>query len=267
MVIGAPDTGKTTFARYLFAELIRTGGPAAFLDGDPGQSTLGPPATMTLALPEPGSESFPPTGKTWRWFVGSTSPAGHMLPVLVGAARLVKAAHSAGVQTVVYDTSGLIDPAAGGAALKFAKIDLLQPAVVFAIQKEEELEPILQPLRRSRGSRLTILEPSAAVRRRDQLRRQSHRAEQFARHFQNARPVILDWTRFAILPFPRFAIHRLVSFEDEAGFTLNLGIVTEIDRTSRRVTVLTPQVSLERVVSIHMGDILLEPHTFRDRGI
>jgi polynucleotide 5'-kinase involved in rRNA processing len=139
--------------------------------------------------------------------------------------------------------------------------------VVFAIQKEQELEPILQPLRRSRRTRLVILEPSAAVYHRDQLRRQAHRAEQFSRHFQNARPVALDWTRFAILPFPRFAIHRLVAFEDEYGFTLNLGIVTEIDRANRRVSVLTPLASLERVASIHMGDILLEPQTFRDRGI
>jgi polynucleotide 5'-hydroxyl-kinase GRC3/NOL9 len=118
MVIGAPDTGKTTFARYLFTELCRVKGQSAFLDGDPGQSTLGPPATITLGLSEPGTTGFPPNGKIWRWFIGSTTPAGHMLPLLVGAARLVKAAHSAGIQTIVYDSSGLIDPAAGGAALK-----------------------------------------------------------------------------------------------------------------------------------------------------
>jgi hypothetical protein len=57
----------------------------------------------------------------------------------------------------------LVDPAHGGAALKFAKIDLLSPQMVFAIQVKDELEPILQPLRRSLRGRLVVLGPSAAV--------------------------------------------------------------------------------------------------------
>lgn len=54
MVIGATDTGKSTFARYLYRQLgADPGRRVAFLDGDPGQSSLGPPATMTLALGKP----------------------------------------------------------------------------------------------------------------------------------------------------------------------------------------------------------------------
>ncbi|NIO10390.1 MAG: hypothetical protein GTO40_21240, partial [Deltaproteobacteria bacterium] len=63
-----------------------------YLDGDPGQSTLGPPGTMTLAVAENGDDTFPPRGRIWRGFVGSVSPVGHMLPVLTCAARLLGAA-------------------------------------------------------------------------------------------------------------------------------------------------------------------------------
>ncbi|MFA5295957.1 MAG: Clp1/GlmU family protein [Methanoregulaceae archaeon] len=45
----APDQGKTTFCRFLVQELSAdtlTG----FLDSDTGQSTIGPPATVGLAL-------------------------------------------------------------------------------------------------------------------------------------------------------------------------------------------------------------------------
>ena len=87
LVIGASDTGKSTFSRYLFERLVNGRGSIGYLDGDPGQSRLGPPSTMTLVCSDPGDKSFPPSGKKWRRFVGSTTPVGHMLQVLVGAAR------------------------------------------------------------------------------------------------------------------------------------------------------------------------------------
>ncbi|MCX6029221.1 MAG: Clp1/GlmU family protein, partial [Chloroflexi bacterium] len=131
LIVGAPDTGKSTLARYLYDRLTAAGRRVALLDGDPGQSTLGPPATMTLAMgeiaplsPQPWGELDSPQpwgeldssqpwwerdssqpwgeldsprrrgagGAAHRWFVGATSPRGHMLPVLVGAGRLVEAA-------------------------------------------------------------------------------------------------------------------------------------------------------------------------------
>ena len=141
LVIGAPDVGKSSFAQYLYRRLCREAGRVAFLDGDPGQSTLGPPTTMTLAI----GDSFPPQGPHWRNFVGAVSPRGHMLPLVVGASRLVQAARQAGVETIVYDTCGLVDPAYGGTALKLAKIELLQPVVVCAIQRNRELRVVAGP--------------------------------------------------------------------------------------------------------------------------
>jgi len=49
MVIGGTDVGKSTFARYLYSHLAGRGSKVAFIDGDPGQSNLGPPGTMTAA--------------------------------------------------------------------------------------------------------------------------------------------------------------------------------------------------------------------------
>lgn len=264
MVVGAPDTGKSTFTRYLFERLQSGGARLALLDGDPGQSSLGPPGTMTIALAAPGEPVFPPTGQAWRWFVGSTSPSGHMLAVLVGAQRLIRAA---GAKLTIYDTSGLIDPTLGGTALKFAKIDLLQPVVVFAIQKDQELEPLLQPLRRSRRTRLIVLAPSAAARRRNSPDRQAYRAGQFAHYFQSARRHALDWSRYGVFPYPQFVLNRLLALEDENGFALALGVIQAIDRPNRRIEVLSPLASLEGVASLHLGDLILEPGTFRDRRL
>ena len=70
MLIGAPDTGKSTFARFLFERVTAAGRRPAYLDGDPGQSGLGPPATVTAAL----GRTFPPADLRRRRFVGAVSP-------------------------------------------------------------------------------------------------------------------------------------------------------------------------------------------------
>jgi len=87
MIIGAAGTGKTTFARYLLKKLGEGRRCIAFLDGDPGQSTLGPPTTVSLGVLDTGTGFRTVLG---RVFIGSTSPAGHMLQMLTAAFKLVQ---------------------------------------------------------------------------------------------------------------------------------------------------------------------------------
>jgi polynucleotide 5'-hydroxyl-kinase GRC3/NOL9 len=272
LVIGASDTGKSTFARYLFAQLRGQGRKAAFIDGDPGQSSLGPPATLTLTfdpdltagLQAGDGQHHPAPAPARRYFIGSITPQGHMLPVLVGAARLVQAAQDAGAEVVIYDTSGLVEPAKGGLALKNAKLDLLRPSAVFAIQREKELEPLLIPLRRSQRAQLIELRPSPAVTPRDSNTRRQHRERKFAAYFGNAQVLDLEWSQMAIFPYPSFRMHRLAALEDAQGFTLGLGIVISIERSLRRARLLIPLRSLAGVNAVRMGDVLVRPDTFQD---
>jgi polynucleotide 5'-kinase involved in rRNA processing len=188
-----------------------------------------------------------------------------MLPVLACAARLAAAARDAGAQALVYDTSGLVDPSSGGIYLKLAKIDLLRPVALFAIQRRQELNSLVLPLRRSRRTRLVELFPPSAAQRRDPTVRRAHRAAQFSNYFANASLLRLWWPQFAVLPAPRFHPHRLVALEDAAGFTIGLGIVKEFDRTYRKVTLLTPVSSVNEVDTIRLGDVAVDPETFEDR--
>ncbi len=268
MVIGATDTGKSTFAQYLYRRLCaEPGRRVAYLDGDPGQSRLGPPTTMTLAFGQSGDDVFPPAGQHWRRFIQAISPRGHMLPLLVGAARLTQTSRDAGADVLVYDTSGWVGATDGGANLKHAKIELLQPTVVFAIQRDQELVPVLSPLQHSRTVRVVELRPSSAAQRRDVAARQAHRASQFARYLNSARSWTVDWERLAVFPSPRFAFNQLVALEDDAGFTLALGLVELADLKAKRVTLRAPLASLERVQALRLGDVTLDPKTFRDQPL
>ena len=265
LVVGAPDSGKSTFARYLFNGLRASGRRVAFIDGDPGQSTLGPPTTLTMTFkPDVLDEQSEGSMPVWRYFIGSITPQGHMLPVLVGAARLTEAALQNEAQVVIYDTSGLVEPRSGGLALKNAKLDLLRPQTVIAIQREGELESFLVPLRRSGRTRVFELRPSRAVLRRDAEARRKYRALQFASHFAKAQAIDFEWSRMAVFPYPDFRVHQLVAFEDLPGFTLGLGIVHSINRPGQRVRVLTPLRSLSGVIAMRLGDILVNPDNFND---
>jgi polynucleotide 5'-kinase involved in rRNA processing len=168
---------------------------------------------------------------------------------------------------VIYDTSGLINPAEGGLALKLAKVDLLRPSAVFAIQRRGELERLLVPLRRSRRARVIDLQPSGATRRKSTTERQAHRAAQFAFYFRSGRLVEIEWPKMAVLPGPGFAPDRLVALEDADGFVLGLGIVLDHDVRARRVTLHTPLASLDGVDALRLADVVLAPETFRDQHL
>jgi polynucleotide 5'-hydroxyl-kinase GRC3/NOL9 len=276
LLMGAPNTGKSTLARYLFGLLAAQGRRVAYLDGDPGQSILGPPTTLTLAVAAetsagraaaPARPSFPPTGPYWRRFLGATSPRAHMLPFLVAAARLVQAGHSAGADVIIYDTCGFVDASFGGLHLKLAEIDLLRPALVIGLAHGEELDPLLAPLRYSHRTRVEKLRPAVFVQPRTAAERQAHRAARFANYFSTARVQTIDWRRRAVLPSPEFAAQRLLALEDDCGFTLGLGIVLGADMAARRVSLLTPLAAFDHVDTLNLGHVLLDMQTFRDQRI
>ena len=263
MVIGAPDTGKSTFCRYLYARLRANAVPAAYLDGDTGQSGLGPPATLTVAFSALGERIVQPDRFVYRYFVGNTSPYGQMLPLLAGATRLKNMATQAGVTCVVYDTCGFVDPRRGP-YLRLAEIDLLRPSRLFAIQRSGEIEHLLTPLRRSRRVEIVELAPTPAAHARSPALRRSRRAARFRDHFQNARTLCLDPSQRAVLPFAAFDRHRLVGLEDGRGLLLGLGIIESWEAKSRRLNVFTPVQNVEAVDCLRLGTIQVDPVTFQD---
>jgi polynucleotide 5'-kinase involved in rRNA processing len=61
-----------------------------------------------------------------------------------------------------------------------------------------------------------------------------------------------------------FTQHRLVALEDEDGFVLALGIVTGLERDRQVVELHTPLTSLAQVYALRVGDLAVDPQTFRD---
>jgi len=194
LLIGTSDAGKTTLGTFLLKAWGQMGIRVAFVDGDIGQSTLGPPTTIGLALfppsgdislspsPQPEPETMAPLVLR---FVGSTSPVSHFLPLLVGLKRLVEKALELDAQIVLVDTTGLVH-GAGGRELKFQKIDLLSPRHLVALQRKGELESLLLPHRQKPGLLIHRLAVAEGVANRSRDGRRAYRERKFQEYFQNA---------------------------------------------------------------------------------
>lgn len=150
MALGGLDTGKSTFAKMLAEVAVRAGRRVAYLDTDVGQTTVGPPATIGLKFIGSDEDLAPDhlARADAMYFVGSTSPVGHMLPMVVGATKLAKIAREEGVDVIIVDTTGFID-GTKGQVLKLHKVEVLEPDFVVGFHRGGELEPILGAIRRA----------------------------------------------------------------------------------------------------------------------
>jgi polynucleotide 5'-hydroxyl-kinase GRC3/NOL9 len=143
------DTGKTTLSRELLGAALAAGRPAALVDADVGQKTVGPPATISLKVVRSAEDLEPEPLATpdALYFVGSTSAQGHLLPVVGGVASLHEQAKQLGADFVVVDSSGLVSGITGQ-TLKYHKVEALRPDLVVGLQRGEELLPLLGVIQR-----------------------------------------------------------------------------------------------------------------------
>jgi polynucleotide 5'-kinase involved in rRNA processing len=150
MLIGGLDSGKSTLAKTIAGAGLLEGRTVGYVDSDLGQKTVGPPAAVTMRMLRTGVDMEPVamSKPDALHFVGSTSPQGQLLPLVLGAARLLnRAIDEGGADLVVVDTTGLVS-GVYGQILKYHKVEMLQPDVVIGLQRGEELEPILGIIQR-----------------------------------------------------------------------------------------------------------------------
>jgi polynucleotide 5'-hydroxyl-kinase GRC3/NOL9 len=183
LVLGGPGTGKSTLCHYLVYRAYVAGEPVALVDLDLGQSHLGPPGSLGLGLfpPRfPGDYGLFPEG---LYFIGQTSPVDAIPEVAGGCRMLVDEARSRGVDRMVVNTSGLIQgPAA--CRLKQAEMELLQPNLVLALARDQELMPLLRSL--GGGSDCLDLAVSSRAVIRSPDERRLYREVRFHRYFDKA---------------------------------------------------------------------------------
>lgn len=256
IVIGSTDSGKSTMVHWLFNRLCQVHPCVGWLDGDIGQTTLGVPTTINLALFERRKDRHPRLAATI--FVGSTSPRGHMCPLLDGLQRLQKLALAANITALVIDTTGMIDKHTGGNILKRKKIELLQPNTVIVLQRKQELEHIITHLKTEQRFNILVFNTSEFIVRRSPDKRARRRSNRFLRYFQSPTH---HQIKYGALPVsgPQPLKYSLVAFQDKMGFALALGVVLSI--SPEAMEILTPLSDLSDVAGLCFGVVRMDPLT------
>lgn len=178
-----------------------------------------------------------------------------MLPTIIGTFKLMQRAQRWGAHVVIVDTTGLVDAAQGGKALKQWKIELLKPDLVVGLQRHRELEPILWPLRREKRMRCAELPVSPYAATRSREARIRHRRERLGQYFLGAPSHNLSLRKPVVYDLERLSPGSLLAFQDTDGFVLGLGVVEEIDHPGATCLVRTPLLEPGRAASVRVGSL------------
>jgi polynucleotide 5'-hydroxyl-kinase GRC3/NOL9 len=239
LIVGETDTGKTSFTTYLANSLLGHGLRVGVVDADLGQSDIGPPTTIGLGLIRQPVERLGEAEVVGLYFVGSTSPQGHLLSTVIGTKQMVEKALALGFDRVLVDTSGLVQGELGR-TLKQHKIDLIAPELLCCLQRTDECEPILKPY--ALGSRPEILRlaPGPAGRKRSQEERRQHRERTLQAYFHDARTLPLDLTRVVLKRPSLFVGQPLQSRQLEELSGLLDDMVLWAERWGSELVLITP---------------------------
>ena len=177
ILIGATDSGKSTLTKYLVEKLIRENIKVSVVDADIGQSTLGLPGTISMRVfsNEKDIENF---RFERMFFVGSTNPAKRISMVIDGSKRMVDFCKEKS-EIIIVDTTGLISGEIGR-ALKIGKIRAIKPEHIMAVQRNDELEQILNLIE---GISIHRIRASSLAKGRDRENRVHYRKKKFLDYF------------------------------------------------------------------------------------
>jgi polynucleotide 5'-hydroxyl-kinase GRC3/NOL9 len=262
LVVGPAGSGKSTLARWLVGQLARSLDRVALVDCDPGQTSVGVPGCVGLALTGPWE------APAASWFVGATTPTRHLLPLVVGAARLARHARERGAQAVVLDAPGRVDSTV-------ARVLHHHLAPATGIDQVIAIEPpagdggagdggglaALLAVLAAPERRIERLAPAAGARDRSRDERRRHREGRVAAHLAGAATRLFSPRRvlgpdWSFGGGARLAPGTVLGLLDGDGICLGLGVLEEVH--ADRLAVRTPVAEVP-VVRLVAGDFRLDP--------
>jgi polynucleotide 5'-kinase involved in rRNA processing len=261
LIIGGPDTGKTTIGRLLVEDAIADGISAAYVDGDIGVSTVGPPACVGMRRLKSAEDIADWSNADELRFVGSTATSGVVLPYVVAVSSLVDVARRE-AELVVLDTSGDIVGGVVGQTIVYHLMELCRPSIVVAMHRGQEMEPVVGMLRRFLSARVAMAEPLPEVVPLAPMERRQLRIDGFAAALPPPLPRWRVQTKVFAPTLPEeFDSERLdgmlVGVQDDHGHCLGLGALEVVDGVVRVATAYG-----EEMRGLRLGSLRIDLDTF-----
>jgi polynucleotide 5'-hydroxyl-kinase GRC3/NOL9 len=252
MVMGKADSGKTSFCTHLINKLVSAKQKVTILDGDLGQSDIGPPCTVAYAfITKPLMELYELKAEN-AFFVGATSPSEAMSKTIDGLALMKAEILDRIVDFVVVNTDGWVE---GEEAVKYKSqlAEKLEPDLIFCIQQKDELEPLLAALMKFRK---IAVASSSVVKQRSAEKRKNLREMSYAKYLTDAKVKSLPLSQLTLEEKTVQQIRQseekglLLGLYDSQRKFLGIGIMREVDSLRKTLKVLTSVSANPSIIAI-----------------
>ncbi|MBS7647539.1 MAG: Clp1/GlmU family protein [Candidatus Bathyarchaeia archaeon] len=193
LVLGNVDSGKTSFCTYLANKLVKDGCKVAILDGDIGQSDIGPPCTVAYALvSKPVTDLFN-LEATNAYFVGVTSPSRALERVIRGIISLREELLKHNPDYIIVNTDGWVE-GEEAVSYKLQIVEKIAPDMVFGIQQSERLTPILTALK---NFKTLAVDSPQTIKQRSRDKRRSLRELGYIKYLKGAKiqSIPMSWVK------------------------------------------------------------------------
>ncbi|MGD9552519.1 MAG: Clp1/GlmU family protein, partial [Candidatus Caldatribacteriota bacterium] len=191
------DSGKTSFIKILAQYLVRRNRKVGIIDLDIGQSTLGPPGTISMGVLDKERLKKKIIPVCYMIFIGSTSPGKCVDRFLARVYYLYCLCQREKVDVLLVDTTGLVTGSVG-VYLKCNLIEKINPTIIVALQFGQELEPILEIFKSQSSRQIFRIKPFPNISEKNWIERKKRREKQFKIYFRDSLITDIDFTTLPI---------------------------------------------------------------------
>lgn len=198
MALGASDAGKSSFLTYLLNRLFQDNPncSVAVLDGDLGQSDIGPSATVGYAIASKPVTELGNLKLENGFFVGETSPVNVMPKAVEGLKAMLAEIKEKQPDFILINTDGFVT---GEAALRY-KLTLVKellPNIVAAVESKGEVDEVMSYLG---GGGVMTVESAGAVYPRSTEKRKAIRERTYTRYLKHSKLQCIPASQLTIEP-------------------------------------------------------------------
>ncbi|UCE16533.1 MAG: hypothetical protein JSV12_02675 [Candidatus Bathyarchaeota archaeon] len=265
MVMGGTDSGKTSFCVYLANRALKEGLKPAVIDGDLGQSDIGPPSTIGFSRVTKQIKDLVEMTAESVCFVGMTSPSSAVNKVGEELAMMKSGVLQTDVDFLIVNTDGWVE---GEEAVGY-KVQLAErvvPDAVVGIQQTNELTSILTLLKEKR--RVIAIESPQVVWKRNKEKRKSLREFGYKKYLKEAKVRLFPLSQIKVEDalsetgghltvehMERMEEGLLVALQNADRSFLGIGVFCGVD--SRRETIRIYTTVGENVSTVCIGQVKL----------
>jgi polynucleotide 5'-hydroxyl-kinase GRC3/NOL9 len=241
LILGKIDSGKSSYCTYLVNKLVGGNCRVAVLDGDLGQSDIGPSGTVGYALTSKPLTELQDLKLEDAFFVGVTSPIKAVTKTIEGLTGMKSHILERSVDFVVVNTDGWVT---GDIAVNYktALIKELNPDLIVGLPQSNELDTLVANIE---GTPIILVEPSSSLSQRSPEKRKRLREMTYVRYLKNAN--VQNYPMSHLIIEPKNSIPKrqesekgmLVGLYGSRNKFLGIGILREINSVRKALKVQT----------------------------